>query len=154
MYTVIILLYNRIITGWKYPKKEILNFVNIITDTHLEVYLCLLCKILHLGLKYPEQKAWNSNVTCYCTVMSSKRYSDDASVGTPRRLFISDAVSAEILLRSPRKIFISIIKKYVYRIKVSKNQIIQFWKNFTGVNDIKQRNKVFAEPQHPRKLNL
>ena len=31
---------------------------------------------------------------------------------------ISDAVSAEISLRSPRKLFVFIIQKYIYRIKV------------------------------------
>ena len=33
----------------------------------------------------------------------------------------SAAVLAEILLRSPRKLFIFIIKKHIYTIKVSKN---------------------------------
>ena len=36
----------------------------------------------------------------------------------------SVAVLAEILLRSPRKLFTCIIKKINYRIKVSKNKII------------------------------
>ena len=36
----------------------------------------------------------------------------------------SVAVLAEIPLRSPRKLFIFIIKKIIYRIKVSKNQLI------------------------------
>ena len=36
----------------------------------------------------------------------------------------SVAVLAEILPRSPRKLFILIIKKYIYRIKVSENKII------------------------------
>ena len=40
------------------------------------------------------------------------------------RVISSVAVLAEILLRSPWKIFIFIIKKYVYRIKVSKKLII------------------------------
>ena len=40
----------------------------------------------------------------------------------------SDAVLAEILLRSPQKIFICIIKKKNCRVKVSKNKIISFWK--------------------------
>ena len=38
----------------------------------------------------------------------------------------SVAVLAEILLRSPRKLVIFIIKKYIYSIKVSKNKLIQF----------------------------
>ena len=42
--------------------------------------------------------------------------------------YISSAVLAEISLRSPRKLFIFIIKKYIYRIKVSKNKLIKFWK--------------------------
>ena len=37
-------------------------------------------------------------------------------------VLISDAVLTEISLRSPRKLFIFIIKKYIYRIKVSKNK--------------------------------
>ena len=37
---------------------------------------------------------------------------------------ISDAVLAEISPRSPQKILIFIIKKYIYRISVSKNKII------------------------------
>ena len=36
---------------------------------------------------------------------------------------LSVAVLAEISLRSPRKLFIFIIKKYFYRVKVSKNKI-------------------------------
>ena len=39
-------------------------------------------------------------------------------------VFISVAVLAEISLRSPRKLFILMINKYFYRIKVSKNQLI------------------------------
>ena len=42
------------------------------------------------------------------------------------RVMLSDAVLAEISLRSPRKIFIFIIKKYIYRIKVSKKNCINF----------------------------
>ena len=33
------------------------------------------------------------------------------------------AILAEILLRSPRKLFIFLIKKYIYRIKVSNNKM-------------------------------
>ena len=40
--------------------------------------------------------------------------------GDFNRVYISVAVFAEISLMSPRKIFIFIIKKYIYRIKVSK----------------------------------
>ena len=40
----------------------------------------------------------------------------------------SVAVLAEISLRSPRKLFIFIIKKIIYRIKISKNKFISFWK--------------------------
>ena len=40
----------------------------------------------------------------------------------------SVAVLAEILLRSPRKVFVFTIKKCIYRIKVSKNKFIWFWK--------------------------
>ena len=43
----------------------------------------------------------------------------------------SDAVLAETSLRSPRKLFIFIIKKYIYRIKVTKKKWIYFEKNFT-----------------------
>ena len=43
----------------------------------------------------------------------------------------SVAVSAEISLRSPRKLFIFIIKRYIYRIEVSKNKLINFEKDFT-----------------------
>ena len=42
------------------------------------------------------------------------------------------AVLAEISLRSPRKLLISIINKNIYRIKVSKIIIIKFRKNLTG----------------------
>ena len=40
-----------------------------------------------------------------------------------RALLPSVAVLAEISLRSPRKLFVFIIKKIIYRIKVSKNII-------------------------------
>ena len=40
----------------------------------------------------------------------------------------SAAVLAEMLLRSPGKLFIFIIKEYIYRIKVFKNEFIYFWK--------------------------
>ena len=44
----------------------------------------------------------------------------------------SVAVLAEISLISPQKLFIFIIKKRIYRIKVSKKTIISFWRKFTG----------------------
>ena len=51
------------------------------------------------------------------------QHMQDALVSNPirvNRVGGSVAVLAEILLRSPRKLFIFIIKKYNYRIKVSK----------------------------------
>ena len=49
------------------------------------------------------------------------------------RVIHSDAVLAEMSLRSPRKLFIFIIKKYISRIKVSKKMLnFNFEKNFTG----------------------
>ena len=45
-----------------------------------------------------------------------------------KRTNTSVAVLAEISLRSPRKWFIFTIKKIKYRMKVSQNLIIQFWK--------------------------
>ena len=48
------------------------------------------------------------------------------------RLQASVDVLAEISLRSPRTLFIFIIKKYIYRIKVSKNKLFNFEKNFTA----------------------
>ena len=41
---------------------------------------------------------------------------------------------AEILLRSPRKIFILIIQKYIHRIKISQNNLKKMKKNFTVLN--------------------
>ena len=55
---------------------------------------------------------------------------DDAFIETKRTGDIlectvaSDAVLAEISLRSPRKLFIFIIKKYIYRIRVPEKIII------------------------------
>ena len=43
-------------------------------------------------------------------------------------LVTSVAVLAEIPLRSPQKIFVFIIKKYICWVKESKNKIILFWK--------------------------
>ena len=43
----------------------------------------------------------------------------------------SDAVFAEISLRSPRNLFIFSVN-FIFRIKVSKFVIIEFWKHFTG----------------------
>ena len=40
----------------------------------------------------------------------------------------SVTVLAETSLRSPRKLFIFIIKKYIYRMKVSKFNFMPFWK--------------------------
>ena len=59
-----------------------------------------------------------------CLILKTK----SLDAGHAARARSSVAVLAEILLRSPQKIFIFIIKKYVYRIKVSKNKIIRFWK--------------------------
>ena len=47
----------------------------------------------------------------------------------------SVAVLAEISLRSPRKLFIFIIYKIIYRIKVPKKQIIWFWKKLHCLQD-------------------
>ena len=49
---------------------------------------------------------------------------DDDLIGKDgtARVESSVAVLAEITLRSPQKIFILIIKKYIYRIKVKKNK--------------------------------
>ena len=41
----------------------------------------------------------------------------------------SVAVLAEILLKSPQKILIFIIKKIICWLTVSKNKIFKFWKN-------------------------
>ena len=48
------------------------------------------------------------------------------------RVHGSVAVLAETSLRSPRKLFISITKKYILRIKVSKTKRFIFETNFTG----------------------
>ena len=53
----------------------------------------------------------------------------------------SVAVSAEILLRSPRKLCICIIKKCIYRIKVSKKNINGFLKK-TSLEESTSRGKV------------
>ena len=52
----------------------------------------------------------------------------------PLHISSSVAVLAEISLSSPRKLFIFIIKKYISRIKVSKNMIIWFWKTSSLVS--------------------
>ena len=47
----------------------------------------------------------------------------------------SVAVLAEISLKSPRKLFIFVIKKHIYRIKISKiNKLFNFETNFTDLN--------------------
>ena len=46
----------------------------------------------------------------------------------------SVAVLAEISLRSPRKLFIFIIKKKIIGSKYPKNKLFNFEKNFTGYN--------------------
>ena len=54
---------------------------------------------------------------------SAEKYEQQARVNTDgvfKHASSSVAVSAEILLRSPRKLCISSVKKYVCRIKVSK----------------------------------
>ena len=50
------------------------------------------------------------------------------TLGLLTRLSTSDAVLAEILLRSPRKLFIFIIKIYIYRIKVPTKKVNTFWR--------------------------
>ena len=60
--------------------------------------------------------------TCL-TKMQRRVQDDDGFVFTSSASFL-----AEIPLRSPRKLFIFIIYKYIYRIKVSKKIINWFWK--------------------------
>ena len=47
-------------------------------------------------------------------------------------LIDSVAVLAVILLRSPRKLFIFVINKYIDRVRTSKKESLNFEKNFTA----------------------
>ena len=58
-------------------------------------------------------------------VTVSSAISSNVSASHPA---ISVAVLAEIPRRSPQKLFIFIIKKFICWLKVSKNKIIYFWK--------------------------
>ena len=78
-----------------------------------------------------------SSVAC---LFLSLNYQQFKLLGFPRKsssrmqrarecgVITSVAVSAEISLRPPRKLFLFSIKKYIYGIKVSKNKLIIFWR--------------------------
>ena len=68
-------------------------------------------------------------INTHVQVCLDKPYrSGERKVSGLLRIPVSAAVLAEMPLKSPRKLFILIIKKYIHRIKVSKNKLIQLYK--------------------------
>ena len=74
---------------------------------------------------YVNQGSKNENKTGIVAVFNRQIFNGRFNNGkNDGRVMRSVAVLAEISLKPPRKIFIFIIKKYIYRIKVSKNKLI------------------------------
>ena len=97
------------------------------------IILSIVLSILRARLKVLCCGDVQTHIECLLQVISSAWYDQHvtAPLSTEEKVFwnaTSVAVLAEISLRSPRKLFIFIIKKYIYRIEVSKNQFILFWK--------------------------
>ena len=88
-------------------------------------------KTFDLILKKASLTAWASHVVFVTQVQSTSvhnAYQVCDCRPSAHRVCGSVAVLAEILLRSPQKIFMFIIKKIICWVKVSKNETIKFWK--------------------------
>ena len=83
----------------------------------------LVLSITLIDFRIPELICYRCNVLCHLLSQITRLW-----------LCFSVADSAEILLRSPRKIFIFIIKKYICKIKVPKQlNKFNFEQNFTAL---------------------
>ena len=72
-------------------------------------------------------------------VIKNKKHrdvTDPAHMSTYDKVRFSVAVLAEISLRSPRKLFLFIIKKIIFRIRVSQKKKLNFEKKITGKIEI------------------